>query len=126
MENSNEQREHKIVGVVVNNNDNTKVTLTETQNITFKYDKWNNGKSVAITLSNGLIDAPNIDIYIEHKELIGLLRFLLDEQKQTKITIERLIDHIVVVTSSPNASHVEIQKELTEAIMKSIKDYENI
>lgn len=117
MQNLHEQREHKIVGYTVLNTGVGLATLKNNQDISFKYDKWTKGKSVAITLSNGVIDAPNIDIYIEHDELVNLLRFLLGEQKN-------LIDKIVVVTSSPNASHVEIQEQIVTAIKKALNDAE--
>ena len=123
MKNNNEQREHKIVGRT--SEGIGFVVKAETQDLTFKFDKYTKGRSVALTLCNGIIDCPNIDIYIEHDELVGLLRFLLDDQKKVEININHLIEKVVVVTSSPGASHVEIQKEIVDAITKAISDVAN-
>jgi hypothetical protein len=124
MRNKNEQREFTIVGHTHINDGVSFAKSSDNQYLTFKYDKWTKGKIVALTLSDGLIDAPSVNINIEHQELVSLLQFLLGEQKRTTININHLIDKVVVVTSSPNASHIEIQEQLVDAITKAVKDAE--
>lgn len=46
------------------------------------------------------------------------------KQKNTTINVNHLIDKVVVVTSSPNASHLEIQEQLVTAIKKAVDDAE--
>lgn len=53
---------------------------------------------------------------IEHK--------IVDENKQTTVNINHLVDKVIIVTSSPNASNVEIQEQIVEAITKAIKEAE--
>jgi hypothetical protein len=124
MENLHEQREFKIVGYANLNDKDSLVNPKGNQDILFKYDKWTKGKVIAFTLSNGLINEPNIDIYIDHNELVGLLRFILNDKKDITINVNHLINKLVVVSPMPNSNNTEIQEQIVTSIQNIISNTE--
>ena len=121
--NVNETSEHKITGYTFSpNNRSSFVGRMPTQDITFRCNKvlGHDSTTVTMILSNGLFEAAEHEIIINKKELTGLLKFLLNDQSNVSVSIEKLIDKVIILPLDFKENNFEeLQKQVIEALNKA-------
>jgi len=83
MERDDELRDFMITGQVYKGT-NKIIFNAKPQKIHFKYDRFTRGKRIAVSLTDGPIDEPDIEIYFDHNEIKNLLKFLTFKEHSTK------------------------------------------
>jgi hypothetical protein len=121
------------------NKEQNQITLTATiysgsnpgfpkeQKICFTEDKHIKGKSVAMSLTEGMVNEPSIEFYFNTEDLINTLKFLTrDKEKTITINLGSIIKEVTIDGNGvANINDSEITEKVTKILIAAMYNINN-